>query len=117
MSIRARPRKSFGIQARGLRSRSGRCIFQITDFDKVAYIDAEDYARNEREALAGLFRQEMIFLGPKLWELKERLAEVEEFADAPLFDRIGHNGACFVYRMGPSSHRRNANQPTSRSRP
>lgn len=93
-------RKSYDIRVRGVRTSSGTRLYEIREYENVGYLDAEEFARRPAEAIAGLIRTDMPFIGPKRGRLVELVAEVEEFIEAALFDRIGHNGAHFVYPDG-----------------
>lgn len=97
---------SFNVRVRGVRAYSGARLYEVRDDgweeenDKVGYIDAIEFTVRPNEALAALARNGLFFPGPKRAKLIEQISAVESFADAPLFDRIGHNGDHFVYPSG-----------------
>ena len=93
-------RKSYGFSVRGVITRSGSRMFEISDGEIDGYIDVIDYARNANETFAELARQTIILLGPRRARVVELIGEIEEFEPTSLFDRVGKNGSCFAYPDG-----------------
>lgn len=98
---------NYNFTVRGVRARSGARLYEVrvvswqaTEDDDVGYIDAVEFAVRPREALATLARNGMFFAGPKRARLMELIAAVDDFEDAAIFDRVGHNGEHFVYPTG-----------------
>lgn len=93
-------KKYYDITVRGVKARSGAKLFEVRADDMIGYIDAIDYSVSPTEALGALARQGLFFIGSKRASLVEMIAAVEDFEEAALFDRVGHNGDYFVLPTG-----------------
>ncbi len=96
----AMKRKYYDIQVRGVIAQSGARMYEIQENQRTGYVDAEHFAKNPSDAIGGLVKAGLTFVGPKRARLLECLADVDDFEPTNLFDRIGHNGAHFVYPSG-----------------
>lgn len=93
-------RKSYDTEVRGVLTRGGNRLYEVLADEKVGYIDALEYTVSPALALVKLAKSGLFFSGPKRKHLFDSIAEIEQFHEAPIFDRVGHNGACFVSPSG-----------------
>ncbi|MEJ7925762.1 DUF927 domain-containing protein [Sphingobium sp. AN641] len=93
-------KKFFDIRARGVRAASGALLYEIREYDKIGYIDAQEFARRPNDAIANLAACELTFVGKRKTRLIEVLSEIEDFEPEAIFDRFGWNGSYFVYLDG-----------------
>lgn len=93
-------KKYFYIKVRGVRARSGALLYEVTEYDKIGYIDVVEFMRRPNDAIAGLAAAGMTFVGKRRAKLIDVLSDIEDFVDEAVFDRIGWNGSYFVYLDG-----------------
>lgn len=69
-------KKFFDIRARGVRAASGALLYEIREYDKIGYIDAQEFARRPNDAIANLAACELTFVGNTLVEAAPHIASM-----------------------------------------
>jgi hypothetical protein len=88
------------IEVEGVKTPSGAHILRVTLGDKISYMRADRFLKNQTEAISELVDDGLFLIGRKRADLLKAAGTIVDFVDEPLLDRVGWNGVYFGYPDG-----------------